>query len=189
MPNTDIKTLLEQLALLGQRLKDAELCLRTLLEPSMYMPKQSVVKPAATSFPGKVDIRGKIYKISPDQGAWLRAQYASGVTIKELAQMAGIGTAGMRSFLTKLGVKVVRGRPRSVRPSTSPRTATDVVWGIIQTHHARGRLARTDVAKWARRERLNPYQVGQCLRILQERKHITVSGDLICVAPSNPSKP
>jgi len=163
VPNTDIKTLLEQLALVGQRLKDAELCLRTLLEPSMYMPKQSVVKPAATSFPGKVDIRGKIYKISPDQGAWLRAQYAGGVTIKELAQMAGIGTVGMRSFLTKLGV--------------------------IQTHHARGRLARTDVAKWARRERLNPYQVGQCLRILQERKHITVSGDLICVAPSNPGKP
>lgn len=180
-----LRMLLDDIEQLDQRCRDAGLCLRTLLEPSQDKPKQSAAtKPASSSrFPGVVRRSGRSgYTCSPEQAAWIRSQYPAR-SVSWMADAAGISINGMKSLLAKMKIAVVPRNKHGVyttRPSESPVTATDVVLEIIKSHSANGRIARTDVRRWAKRQRLNPFQVGQVLRILQERKKITIDGDLIC---------
>lgn len=183
-----LRALLDDIEQLDQRCRDAGLCLRTLLEPSQDKPKQSVAtKPASSSkFPGVLRREGRTgYAPSQEQGVWIRNQYPAR-SMAWLADAAGISVNGMRGLMDKLKIKVTprnrHGTYATTRPST-PILATDVVLEIIKSHSANGRIARTDVRRWAKRQRLNPFQVGQVLRILQERKKITIDGDLIIGTP------
>ena len=183
-----LRALLDDIEHLDQRCRDAGLCLRTLLEPSQDKPKQSAAaKPASGSskFPGVLRREGRTgYAPSQEQGVWIRNQYPAR-SMAWLADAAGISVNGMRGLMDKLKIKVTPrnryGTYATTRPSESPVTATDVVLEIIRSHSANGRIARTDVRRWAKRQRLNPFQVGQVLRILQDRKKITIDGDLICI--------
>lgn len=191
-----LRTLLDDIEQLDQRCKSAGLCLRSLLEPSQDdKPKQSV-KPAvaegSSKFPGVLRRDGRTgYVPSQEQSAWIRNQYPAR-SLAWVADAVGISINGMKSVMDKLKIEVVprnrHGTYATTRPSTSPITATDVVLEIIKSHAAKGRIARTDVRRWAQRQRLNAFQVGQVLRILQERKKVVIDGDLICITQSNPGK-
>lgn len=182
-----LRLLLDDIEQMDQRCRSAGLCLRTLLEepgPSQDkpQPKQSV-SPTSSRFPGALRRKGRSgYVCSPEQALWIRSQYPARSTAW-CADAVGISVNGMKSLLAKMKIPGTTGNKHGVhttRPSTSPITATEVVLEIIKSHSAKGRIARTDVRRWAKRQRLNPHQVGQVLRILQERKKITIDGDLIC---------
>jgi hypothetical protein len=180
-----LRALLDDIEQLDQRCRDAGLCLRTLLEPSQDKPKQSATKSASGSskFPGVLRREGRTgYAASQEQVAWIRNQYPAR-SLAWMADAAGISVNGMKAIMDKLKINVVarnrHGTYATTRPST-PILATDVVFEIIKSHSAKGRIARTDIRKWAKRQRLNSFQVGQVLRILQDRKQITIDGDLIC---------
>lgn len=180
-----LRVLLDDIENLDSRCRDAGLCLRTLLADHDPQPKQSTKpQPASSSskFPGALFLKGKSgYSCSPEQEQWIRSQYPAR-SMAWMAAAAGISTGGMKSLFRKLKISVVRRNNHGIyttRPSTRV-TATDVVLEIIKSHSAKGRIARTDVRRWAKRQRLNASQVGQVLRGLQERKQITIDGDLIC---------
>lgn len=73
--------------------------------------------------------------------------------------------------------KKVRGTRASDKESVQ-----EVVMGILTTHAARKKMARTDLRRHALRQRLSPYQVGQALWRLDRQKKITVDGDLITIS-------
>jgi len=175
-----LRLLLSDIENLDSRCRSAGLCLRTLLEPSPSQDKPQPKQSVSSRFPGSLRRKGRTgYVCSPEQAAWIRSQHPIRSTAW-CADAVGISVNGYKSLLAKMKIKSVTPRTDKTRPSTSPITATDVVLEIIKSHSANGRIARTDVRRWAKRQRLSPSAVGQVLRILQERKKITVDGDLIC---------
>lgn len=178
-----LRTLLDEVEQLDQRCRQAGLCLRSLLEPSTSQDKPKQSASVSSRFPGVVRREGRTgYVCTPEQAAWIRRHYPA-KSMEWLADACRISTSGMRSLMAKLQISIMprnRHGTYTTRPSTSPITATDVVLEIIKSHSANKRIARTDIRRWAKRQRLSTFQVGQVLRILQDRKQITIDGDLIC---------
>ena len=181
------RVLLDDIERLDQRCQEEGLCLRNLLGSSQETPKQSVTKSASgfSKFPGvfrQQDATGHF--CTPEQIAWIQSHYPA-YSLKWVAKEMGIGPKALRRLLHSLKIKTVLRNIHGTytpRPSTSPITATDVVLDIIKSHSANGRITRTDVRRWAKRQRLTTYQVGQVLHVLQKRKNIVIDGDLICTS-------
>ena len=193
-PVMTIKTfrvLLDDIERLDQRCRDAGLCLRTLLGSNQETPKQSVTKSASGSskFPGVIrrEGRAKLYPTS-EQAAWIKKHYPAR-SLKWVSNQMGIGNKALKHLLNSLKIKTVLRNIHgtyTTQPSKSPIAANEVVRNIISIHSTEdGRIARTDVRRWAKQKGLTSYQVGQVLYVLQKRGDIFIDGNFICTFPQN----
>jgi hypothetical protein len=169
----ELRSILNEIESLSARCKAAGLCLRSLLAEDVEKPKQSTAK---SEFPGKVNTRHRPYRWSAAQKNWVKAQYKAGKTAVDMAEELGTSPLTVGNLLRLLGVLSSNKKRASARVSVS-----EAVLGLIQAHAAKGKIARTDLRRHAAKQRMNPYQVGQALRILDDNKKIVVDGDLITV--------